>query len=136
MRPASSVLLCSLVLTAACSSGCTGTPGVPRSRPGEPPPGACESIEETLPEGTELVARFKPFPESPRDGSRRGYACVLATIDVHGEVTDVKLLSHDNLRFGDEFRAVVRRWRFDPVLIDGAAAEAKAVFTAHFERHF
>lgn len=123
------------VLVAGCGSSAGSSKGAFRPRPGEPPPGACEAAEENLPEGTELVARLKPFPKAPRDGSRRGYACVLATIDVRGEVTEVKLLSHDNIRFGEEFRATVRRWRFDPILVNGVPTEIRTVFTAHFQRH-
>lgn len=134
MRIASSMLLCSLVLTAACSSGGAAQRDRTGWRAGYGPEGVCETAEENLPEDVRLERRFAPNPKPTREGPRRGYACVLATIDVQGAVTDAKMLDHNDDAFAAEFSKVVRTWRFDPVLIEGVPTEVRTVLRATIER--
>lgn len=134
MRTASPMLLCSFLLAAACSSGGAGIQKQDRWRPIQPPPGVCETPESNHPEGLRLVRRHAPNPKLPRDAPfKTGYACVLATIDLNGEVREVKLLSHSYRPFADEFVKVVRTWRFEPILVDGVPTEIRTVFTSSFE---
>ena len=134
MRSSLPKVLCVVLL-----SGCVSSGSSPRnssfSRPGEAPPGACESPEADHPEGIRLVSRNNPQPMPPRGtGFKWGYACVLATIDFDGAVKEVKLLNHIYRPFADELVRVVRTWTYDPVLVDGAPTEVKTVITATFEK--
>lgn len=81
-----------------------------------------------------MVPRHTPTPRPPREGPRRGFACVLATIDPQGEVREAKLLDHNDRAFAAEFLKVVRTWRFDPVLVDGVPTEVRTVLPVTVER--
>lgn len=134
MRTASSMLLCSLFLAAACSSGGAATRDRSGWRPGQAPEGRCETAEANLPEGARLIPRYTPNPKAPREGPRRGFACVLATIDPQGMVREARLLDHNDRAFADEFLKVVHTWRFDPVLVDGVPTEVRTVLPVTVER--
>lgn len=134
MRVPSSILLCSLLLTVACGSGGAGMQKQDGWRPGHAPEGKCETAEANLPEGVRLVPRHTPNPNPTREGPRRGYACVLATIDPLGKVTEAKLLDYNDRAFAAEFLKVVRTWRFDPVLVEGVPTEVRTVLPVTIER--
>lgn len=134
MRVPSAILLCGLLLTAACSSGGAGAQKRGGWRPGHAPEGKCETAEATLPEGVRLVPRHNPNPKPTREGPRRGYACVLATIDPSGMVTEAKLLDSNDPAFAEEFLKVVRTWRFDPVLVEGVPTEVRTVLPVTIQR--
>ncbi len=79
---------------------------------------------------------IKPFDRV--DGSRtESWASLSFVIDKQGEVTDVEVLSHSEVRFdADDFERLIKMWQFEPAMLNGEPIEASWLRTVQRKKMF
>jgi TonB family protein len=74
------------------------------------------------------------FPRSlAAVGIKSGAASIAVAIDENGQMTDYLVTAYSNPLFADSALAAVRKWKFQPAQIHGAARSSKADLTFKFE---
>jgi len=71
-------------------------------------------------------------PSAPRFGPPQGFACILITIDTKGNVTQSRVISTNSETYARNFLAALSRWRYEPILVNGAAVEVRTLVFASY----
>ncbi len=123
------VLAAALAIATACS---TATPRDPDTRHLL---AECTALQQLTvdPSVTPPVPKSQPNP-TPPTGSGSGFACVAATIDIHGKVVDPQVLKTNNALFAREFLSALQAWRYEPATKDGSAVPSRVALFSSF-RH-
>jgi TonB family protein len=80
-----------------------------------------------------VVKATPSYPVIAKQMRVTGKVEVEVTIDVHGNVSDIKMLS-GNALFSQSVIDALKRWRFTPAVQDGAPATAVAVLSFTFNQ--
>jgi hypothetical protein len=127
MRPARSAFFLAFVVLVAVACASTARPGKP--------PAECAGLGVPIPEGVKLgrvLSRKQARP--PFDGTRAGYVCVHATIDVEGRLVDAEIVKTNHQVFAQEFVESLAGWRYEPSTRDGVPVEVRTFLSASFLR--
>ena len=101
------------------ASTSSNTPAAPISVPGNVT--AASIVSQPRPE----------YPPEARAGHVQGEVVLHAVIDKEGKVSDVRVLSGDDLLAPSALEAV-RQWRYKPMLVDGEPKEVDTTITVTF----
>lgn len=125
------VLLLLVLSLIACTTGTAGGP----DQPGGFSPDVCLQRAELPPDVEPPVSILTPQPGAPRSGPDRGYACVQATIDVEGRVSDPEILDTNNREFALSVSRTVRNWKFEPATREGEPVEIRYTLLSTYQRY-
>lgn len=84
---------------------------------------------------------IKAWPIKPFDGTDRSrtesWANLSFVIDTQGDVTDVEVLSHSEVRFDeDDFKRLIKMWQFEPAILNGEPIDASWLYTVQSKKMF
>jgi TonB family protein len=75
-----------------------------------------------------------PFPQSLLNrGILSGEARVIVSVDTAGVLTDVLVIGYSHVEFADATVRAVRRWRYEPIRIDGQPVPSQVELAINFE---
>jgi protein TonB len=79
-----------------------------------------------------IVSQTKPlYPPQARAGNVQGDVVLHAIIDKEGKISEVQVLSGDELLAQSALEAV-RQWRYKPMLVDGEPREVDTTIVVTF----
>lgn len=124
-----------LFFSVGCSSSAPASPNVPGSPDSILHPN-CAEHQIQPPDGVvpgKNLHRVMPKPPIS-EPVRSGYACIQATINTSGRVTDAVVVEASNQRFARAFLEALAQWRFEPATRNGAPVELRTSLSASFDR--
>ena len=116
----------------AAKSGAGASSGAPTPSPAAAKPSGPPVVVPASVEAASIVTQAAPaYPPEARAKLIQGEVLLRAIIDKEGKISEVHVLSGDDLLAQAAMEAV-RQWRYKPMLVDGEAREVDTTITVTF----